>query len=459
MSLCEMYGFDPECTVVMKGARADVNLNTLKKAFALLDDVVKIQHLDGLSNTLLCQFTETVTPVLVEGGHSNDDGSHWEVVLVGEYCTESVDEPAPTEKLAPLARIIDDMAVTFQEQISELAVTYNVNPTTLSQSAASYICGKMDSNKSYVTSTPAPRLKPQLPSDPLSEATNATAHVSGHAKPPKGDLSLTIPVPADVQRVVVEHIVKHDSHPYAPTLKEPRPFSGNFPKPPSEVDYNVWRLHAKQVLNDSTLSEGQQRHALLDSLLTPALNVALGFGHQAPPHAYLKELDNAYDNVTGGEELYIQFLETHQNNGERASDYLRHLQALLQEIIERDGVVKQDAESQLLKQFLRGCWDDSLITRLHLKELLSNPFKSTPTFSELPLKIRTYEKESQLKEVRRKQHMGVISTKVHTKTLVTMGESEVTSSNVSKVPDVAIREQLEERIRQLEAELRKNSSS
>lgn len=74
-------------------------------------------------------------------------------------------------------------------------------------------------------------------------------------------------------------------------------------------------------------------------------------------------------------ELYIQFLETHQNNREKASDYLRHLQALLQEILERDGVTKQDAESQLLKQLLRGCWDDSLITALPLKELLSNPFK------------------------------------------------------------------------------------
>uniref|UniRef100_A0A667YFX9 CCHC-type domain-containing protein n=1 Tax=Myripristis murdjan TaxID=586833 RepID=A0A667YFX9_9TELE len=316
----------------------------------------------------------------------------------------------------------------------------------------------MDINKSHATSTPAPRLKTHLPSDPLSKATNDTAHVSGQVQPQKGDSSLTIPVPADVQRVVVEHIVKHDSHPYAPTLKEQRPFSGNFPKPPSEVDYSVWRLRAKQVLNDSALSEGQQRRALLDSLHTPALNVALGIGPQAPPHAYLQELDNAYGNVTGGEELYIQFLETHQNNGERASDYLRRLQALLQEIIEKDGVVKQDAESQLLKQFLRGCWDDSLITALHLKELLSNPFRSTPTFSELLLKIRTHEKESQLKEVRRKRHMGVTPTKVHTKTLVTMGESEVTSSNVSKVPDAVIREQLEERIRQLEAELRKNTS-
>lgn len=151
--------------------------------------------------------------------------------------------------------------------------------------------------------------------------------------------------------------------------------------------------------------------------------------------------------------MYIQFLETHQNDGEKASEYLRRLQTLLQEVTERHGVVKGD-ETQLLKQFLRGCWEDSLITALHLKELLSKPSGVTPTFSELLLKVRTYEKESQLKEVRRKRHMGV-TTKVHTKTLVTMNEPEATNSNVSNVLDTSSRGQLEERIRQLEAELKK----
>lgn len=36
--------------------------------------------------------------------------------------------------------------------------------------------------------------------------------------------------------------------------------------------------------------------------------------------------------------------------------------------------------------------------------------------------------------------MGVTSTKVHTKTLVTTGESEVTNNNPSKLPDDVTRE-------------------
>lgn len=59
------------------------------------------------------------------------------------------------------------------------------------------------------------------------------------------------------------------------------------------------------MLNDSTLSEAQQHRLLFDGLLTPALDVALAVGSQASPSAYLDELDKAYGNVTGGEELYI----------------------------------------------------------------------------------------------------------------------------------------------------------
>lgn len=143
--------------------------------------------------------------------------------------------------------------------------------------------------------------------------------------------------------------------------------------------------------------------------------MALSIGPQASPSAYLQELDMAYGNVTGGEELYIQFLETHQNSGERASDYLRRLQTLLQEVVESNGVAKRDADSQLLKQFLRGCWDDMLLTTLHLKEPLTGTPKRNIPFSELLFRIRTYEKESQLKEMRRKRHLGESSTKVLTK--------------------------------------------
>lgn len=88
-----------------------------------------------------------------------------------------------------------------------------------------------------------------------------------------------------------------------------------------------------------------------------------------------------------------------------------------------------------------------------------NPPKSTPIFSELLFKIRTYEKENQLTEMRRNQHMGGTSTKVHTKRHLIANESNPPSNNFSTVLDAQTREQLEERIRQLETELREKTSA
>ena len=454
-----MYGFDPERTVMLKGVPAKVKLEDVKRVFALLDDVVGVHHIDSLPNTILCQFSESLTPMLLDREHPADD-SYWEVMQIDEYCPpKSVSEP-PTDDVVPLARAINDMTVNFREQVNELALTYNMSPITLNQVAVNHISGKGDSDKGPVTSTPAsaleaPAFKAQSTPNPRPVVFSADSYSSSPRQAPN-DTLLVDPLSADVQRVIVEHIVKHDSLVFIPPARELRPFSGNSPKPSTEVDYKVWRLRAKQVINDSSLSEAQQRRMLLDSLHTPALNVAFSIGAQAPPSDYLHELDKAYGNVTGGEELYIQFLETHQDSGEKASDYLRRLQTLLQEVVENKGVAKQNGDSQLLKQFLRGCWEDSMITTLHLKEQLNDPSQSTPTFSELLFKIRNYEKESQLKEIRKKRHTAGSTTKVHTKTHLTTDESEPPSNKVLAVCDANTREQLEERIRLLEAELKQS---
>lgn len=54
-----MYGFDPECTVMLKGVPAKVELEEVKRAFALLDDVVRVQHIDILLIGYSCSFSNT----------------------------------------------------------------------------------------------------------------------------------------------------------------------------------------------------------------------------------------------------------------------------------------------------------------------------------------------------------------------------------------------------------------
>lgn len=449
MEFCETHGFDPEFSVILKGVPPKVKLEEVQRAFASLDDVVKICHVDNLSNTILCQFREFLTPQLLDTEHVVD-GSHWEVILIEEYCPPKSSGQPPKESVVPLARVISDMTATFSEQMNHLAQTYNISPVTLRHVALNQICGGDEGDLSPITSTPASAPKTQtLPNPGPGVFVDIGSPISA-SKAPEASQSVN-PLPADVQRVIVEHIVRHDSAAASPT-RELKQLSGNVPKPSTEVDYGIWRLKVKQILNDKSFSEAQPRRMILDSLQPPALKVALSIGAQDPPIAYLHELDKAYGNVTGGEELYIQFLETHQDSGEKASEYLRRLQTLLEEVVESHGVVKQDADSQLLKQFRRGCWDDTLLTTLQLKGA-TNTF----TFSELLFKIRAYEKESQLKEMRRKRHLGNVAAKVHSKTHVTTDEPEHSLCHNHIVSDVSIRKQLEERIKQLEAELQKKS--
>ncbi|KAI4880117.1 hypothetical protein NFI96_005092, partial [Prochilodus magdalenae] len=237
-----------------------------------------------------------------------------EVIQLEEYCPDKIETTPKSEKLVPFARV---MTINFKERIEELANTYNVSPINLSQKAMGYMSGRKK-HKGPLTSTPAPLHK----QNPLSDANRDVARDLKYpsvTQVPNADPSLVIPIPADADRVLVEHIVKHDSQTYAAIPHELPAFSGNFPKPHTEADFGTWQLRAKQVLKDPSLNENQKRSALLNSLLFPALNVALCISLQTAPSDHLQEQDNAYGNVTGGEELYIQFLETHQNSGERVS--------------------------------------------------------------------------------------------------------------------------------------------
>lgn len=113
---------------------------------------------------------------------------------------------------------------------------------------------------------------------------------------------------------MVEHVMKHDPEyqAHVPSTPKLRMFSGHHPKPKGENDFITWQLFARQLLSDTSLTERNKRRHILDSLLPPPLNVALGASTNAPPEVYVLELEKAYGSVTGGDELYIQFIETRE---------------------------------------------------------------------------------------------------------------------------------------------------
>lgn len=121
------------------------------------------------------------------------------------------------------------------------------------------------------------------------------------------------------------------------------------PKPPGEVDFETWCLHVKLMFQDG-LPTDMQRRMILESLLSPASDILKQLGSHSPPHDYVRLLQSAYGLVDDGE-IFAKFLSTLQDAGEKASEYLQRLQAVLSTAIRRGGVGEANASQQLFKQF------------------------------------------------------------------------------------------------------------
>ena len=78
------------------------------------------------------------------------------------------------------------------------------------------------------------------------------------------------------------------------------------------------------------------------------------------------------------------------------------------------GFSSEEVHKHLLTQFCRGCWNDSLLTEIQLKQKKTLP----PPFAELLLLLRMEEDRHTAKAMRMKQYLGATKQKtashVHT---------------------------------------------
>ncbi|XP_036004458.1 zinc finger CCHC domain-containing protein 12-like [Fundulus heteroclitus] len=268
-----------------------------------------------------------------------------------------------------------------------------------------------------------------LPSTALQQ------HVQHHRSPPstpsKGKtqpaLKLSDVNPPDIQKVIVEHIVRNeDSALQVHTPLRLRPFSGRVPRPNSEVDYETWRSNVELLLKDITQSDPYKSRKLLESLLSPAIDIVKHLTPDSPLSAYLEILDSAFGTVEDGDDLFAKYLNTMQDNGEKPSAYLQRLQVALSTTLRRGGVTASDLDRHLLRQFVRGCWDNILIAELQLEQKKQNP----PSFAELLLLLRTAEDKRSSKASRMKQHFNVSKPRVssHYQGVYMQGEENCSSS-------------------------------
>lgn len=104
-----------------------------------------------------------------------------------------------------------------------------------------------------------------------------------------------------------------------------------------------------------------------------------------------------------GEELFAHILNALQDPGEKPSNYLHRLQSAVNRAMKGGGVTHEEVDKHLLKQFYRGCWDNTLLNTLQPKQKKS----STPQFLDLLLMIRSEEDQQQAKSCLMKKHIGI----------------------------------------------------
>ena len=233
--------------------------------------------------------------------------------------------------------------------------------------------------------------------------------------------------PPSVQRVIVEHVIKTESQ--SSDVSKIRTFSGRTPKPNGEVDYETWHTQVELLLSDPSSPDTQKVRKILESLLSPASDLVKSLGIDSPPALYLTQLDAAFGVVADGEELYAAFLGANQNAGEKSSDYLNRLHLMLDKVITGGGLSIESSNKQLIRQFCRGCWDQTLLIELQLEQKKTNP----PSFPELLLLLRQQEDRRLTKLNRMKKHLGSAKAMSHMHTVYGLSHRDEESDETDAV--------------------------
>ena len=217
-----------------------------------------------------------------------------------------------------------------------------------------------------------------------------------------------------------------------------RSFSGAKVTPSGELEYKMWRLHAKPIVDDPFFRESEKKRTILDALLGEALEIASTLTPTDSSANLLSLLDKHFGDVSDGFELYSQFRSAIQESSETASDFLKRLHSLALRTVDMEGMKHDDVKLQVLRQFESNCADNELLQSLNLRAKFTNP----DDVSDLLLSVRT-------EEARRKEKK--LKLKART------ARANAVSAETSKVE--ALEHQLEVLTQQLKTSNMANSSS
>uniref|UniRef100_A0A3P9II99 CCHC-type domain-containing protein n=3 Tax=Oryzias latipes TaxID=8090 RepID=A0A3P9II99_ORYLA len=362
-------------------------------AIAALRDILPYTFV-GEDKTTTCKISELSTLC----------AAHVEKTMTNTYLQELQTVAKRTGK--NYAEVLRDVMSLLGHSVAELGSQHPEDEVEMSPAASS-------------TGVPPFGAGPDLHESPLRSLPEPRAQFPSHVP----DLNLSGTDVPGVQRYVVEHIVKNED------TQRLRVFSGRLPRPQNEADFETWRSCVELMMNDPAVSDLQRTRRISGSLLPPAADMVKHLNPQTSPAVYIHILESAYGTVQDGEELYAKFMDTFQNTGEKPSAYLQRLQVSLTAAVKRGGVPPSEVDKRLLNQFCRGCWDNTLITELQLKQRKPNP----PPFSDLLLLLRIEEDREASKMQRMRQYLGPAKVKTHVQYAYSENEEKPDTTTIQQL--------------------------
>ena len=221
----------------------------------------------------------------------------------------------------------------------------------------------------------------------------------------------------------VSKIVFQAPHTNLPKL---RLFSGTEPVPKGEVDFRSWISAARRLKKREDLDNEEKCEKLQNSLLSPALKLVRSALDESKPGKVLSLLSKAYDDVKDVRDIRNEYHASVQLQTEQCSDFLTRLYLLLHEVNRKCEV--DDFDGELLKQFIYGCNDDSLVLKLRLEE--KDDMGDPPDYGSLLLSIRREEAKRTRKKPAPKarvQQLEVVDVQQEAETEATALKKEVES--------------------------------
>ena len=170
-------------------------------------------------------------------------------------------------------------------------------------------------------------------------------------------------------------------------------------------DYKKWRRAAKLILDDTEISNNRKKVLILQSLTDDA-GEAIQLSLNDDLHTILKFLDDVYGCTDDASDLLADFYQLYQLPSQTCAQYMMLLYVKLCDIVTLGGLLKTELCRTLLRQFIRGTRDDTLLLKLRIEDLIDDP----PDFSGVLFKVRQEEASRAARNLRLKQASNTHAT-------------------------------------------------